>query len=1356
MAAEYALTADALLNFGRDPPSGERAFVRWASFADRVGPSVLPFVIRPDRLDDVPFKALGLTPVRLSDMVPQPDEMWVLFCFRDSFRDAVPPDSPLRADGFPLVLEWRRGQGDSELLSGAFHELADRVRGQFGEGGKEWGLHPAFDRYGDAVAFTDPDLFSDSENSLQIASAWGALAVGLHRRLTGKYHGGWPFPSIQWEWGHKKAAGVAGIAKKLSVAADCGATVVTVAGEQKREAQDLLARLKRSDADGRYGRLSILAARDVADPRALARGICDDAVRRGRLRRLMIAAGVFLCALVAAVGAFFYDSSRTVSFHYADYVDSFGLPEGIFPLKESELAHRHVHYRFEYRGFQRGKSPHADSAGWCIWNMLGFRRRLVRVVQANSHGYPRKWEHTEYADRPQIQDFKYDRNLRLREICYGRYNGEGREPYLEKRVELWNEGGVTNGLVKFFVNKGQLGFAYGATQATTFNPVMDPMSGKSEITQHLVQRDANGRVTQRLFLNLSGGNVPDGDGLYGFSCEYDDLGRQTAQWYLFREGDGFSRRANKKGVAGRKYEYAGRNMRKSAYVDPEGRPVTGLHGWMVCIDEFDEFDNNTRSTFCDEKGNVTLCASGIAGYTAVYDSSGNLTNISFFGIDGKPTLHKDGYAELRQEYDVRGNMTKVSYFGVDGRPTLHKDGIAGLRAEYDERGNVTKQLCFGVDGMPVLSKDGYAEKRAEYDERGNVTKVSYFDVDGKPTLHRDGNAGWVAEYDARGNETKCSFFDIDGKPALLKFGYAEYRKEYDARGNATKILFFGVDGKLVMQNDGVAEWRREYDSCGNIVKSFFFGIDGKPTLHKNGFASWVSEYDARGNKTKTSLFDVDGRPALHTDGYTEVRMEYDDHGNTTRISFLGIDGESVVQKDGVAEWRREYDGCGNEVKSLYFDVDGKPTLHREGFAGWVAEYDAYGRRTRKVWIGLDGKPTLSRSGYAEERTEYDEHGRKTRTVRIGVDGKPMLAFDGYAEDRTEYDARGNETKISFFGADGKPILIKGGYAGGYMEYDRYGNCTRIAFFDTDGKPVLNTDCYAELRKEYDGRGNPTRYSYFGIDGKLALSKDGYAECRNEYDDHGHVTKVLYFGIDGKPTLHKDGNAGWAAEYDARGNETKRLYLGVDGRPTLLRDGFAGWVAEYDACGNETRKVWIGVDGNPIRLKEGFAEVRREYDACGNKIKESCFGVDGAPTLHNDGFFEVRFTYKENGTIDAARYFDVSGNAVTLRRVVVSVDVAPNLPAAKLGVQKGDVWCRLDTYEVVRMEKGGDVIKALQACQNTEKELIVARKKGESYEILSFKLPVGLMGIAINDVAIHDYDKLERAYRAYCEKEKRAK
>lgn len=291
-------------------------------------------------------------------------------------------------------------------------------------------------------------------------------------------------------------------------------------------------------------------ARVLNDIVAKILGLKPDALwrRAERERKKKLVLRSILCGLVgfcaAFAGWFAWDSNRLVKNYYANYVDSFGLPEGIFPLKESDLAHRYIHYRFEYRGFQRGKSPHADSADWCIWNLLGFRRRLVRVVQANSRGFPRMWDHEEHSDRPQIQDFTYDRDLRLREIRYGRYNGEGNEPHLERRIELWDEGDVTNGLIKFFANKGQLGFAYGAEHAATFDLAGSTMSGKSEITQHLVRRDAKGRVTQRLFLNLSGGNVPDSDGLYGFSYEYDGFGRQTAQWYLFRDGDGFGRRAN--------------------------------------------------------------------------------------------------------------------------------------------------------------------------------------------------------------------------------------------------------------------------------------------------------------------------------------------------------------------------------------------------------------------------------------------------------------------------------------------------------------------------------------------------------------------------------------------------------------------------------------------------------------------------------------------------------------------------------------------------------------------------------------------------------------------------------------------
>ena len=789
---------------------------------------------------------------------------------------------------------------------------------------------------------------------------------------------------------------------------------------------------------------------------------------RERKKHLVIRS--ILCGILGLaatfIGLFAWDANRTVKNYYANYVDSFGLPEGIFPLKKTDLTRRHIHYRFEYKGFQHGNSPHADSADWCIWNLFGFRRRLVRVVQANSRGYPRKWEHTEYADRPEIQDFTYDRDLRLREIRYGRYNGEGNEPHLEKRIELWNEGDVNNGLIKFFANKGQLGFAYAATSTTALSPDGDKESTKSEISQHLVRRDVKGRVTQRLFLNLSGGNVPDGDGLYGFSYEYDDLGRQTAQWYLFRDGDGFSRRSNKKGVAGCRYEYAGRNMHMTEYVNAAGRPTIGPFGWMVTTDSFDEFDNNTESWYLDGKGDRTAGIGGYAGTKTTFDELGDLIRVVFVDADGMPTwVREEQVAEVRWEYDAYGHEAKLSYFGVDGKPTLGRDGYSEVRWERDERGNGVKESYFDGDGKLTLDKNGCAEVRLEYDGRGNITRQSYFGVDGRPTVHADGCAEVRWEYDGRGNKTKESYLGVDGTPMLNGEGYSEIRWMYDARGNKIRESYFDVDGNLTSEATGTAEIRFEYDACGNVTKA----------------------------------------------------------------------------------------------------------------------------------------------------------------------------------------------------------------------------------------------------------------SYFGTDGRLALDSDGVAEVSLGYDGRGHKVKESYFGVDGKPILCARGFAVECAEYDERGNLVKETYLGCEGKPVLQ--------------------------------KAGYAEMRMEYDMRGNVTKQIFMGIDGRPASNSDGYAEIRFTYNADGSVASSERLDASGNLIDSRQVAVSIEVIPNLAAEKAGVKKDDVWCRLGTYDILKSENFYDVEASIQAVRNTGKELVVARKVGDAYEIHSFKFPVGIMGIRVNEQSISDFDKLAQAYKAYCEKEK---
>ena len=550
-------------------------------------------------------------------------------------------------------------------------------------------------------------------------------------------------------------------------------------------------------------------------PDQLIRHVEAEEAQRRRLKWLMLFP---LLMLLLATGLFIWDSTRLVTRYYADYVDSFGLPEGIYELSKDQIAGRNFHYRFEFKGYQYGDSPHADSGGA---SLFGFRRKLKRVVQAGSSGFPRKVDHTEYSDRPAIQDFEYDKDNRLSKIFYGRYNGENRPPYVEKRLEFYNENAVTNGLVKFFSSKeGQLDIAYSAAAPTSVKLEPGALSAKADITQHLLVRDALGRVVRRNFLNNSGAKVCDADGIWGVEYEYDDLGRKVAEWHLSPINISFERRANKIGVAGRRYKYHNASIERTEYVNLQGSPVLNQHGWVVAeFVSWDEWGNPLCQIYKDEKGRAMISKEGIFKCCYSYDANGNTIKLTTLGLNDELVINKYGHAGSMAEYDNRGLIIRLIFIGVDDKPILLKDGFAEFRAEYDARGNVTKVSYFGIDGKPILLKDGFAELRNEYDARGNVTKVSCLGVDGKSILHKDGFSGWESEYDERGNVTKKSYYGVDGKPILLKNGYAEFRKEYNACGNVTKVSYFGVDGKLTMCKDGFAEIRVEYNEDGCQIKA---------------------------------------------------------------------------------------------------------------------------------------------------------------------------------------------------------------------------------------------------------------------------------------------------------------------------------------------------------------------------------------------------------------------------------------------------------------------------------------------------------------------------------------------------------
>jgi len=78
-----------------------------------------------------------------------------------------------------------------------------------------------------------------------------------------------------------------------------------------------------------------------------------DRHRRNVLRQ-RIAVSMF--ALLILLGCLFlWDYNRTTYRYFADYVDCYGVPEGILPLTKDQMKHRTRSYRFEYRRIPFGQ-----------------------------------------------------------------------------------------------------------------------------------------------------------------------------------------------------------------------------------------------------------------------------------------------------------------------------------------------------------------------------------------------------------------------------------------------------------------------------------------------------------------------------------------------------------------------------------------------------------------------------------------------------------------------------------------------------------------------------------------------------------------------------------------------------------------------------------------------------------------------------------------------------------------------------------------------------------------------------------------------------------------------------------------
>lgn len=528
--------------------------------------------------------------------------------------------------------------------------------------------------------------------------------------------------------------------------------------------------------------------------------------RRRKIRRYCLAAGLAL--LLCLTGLFVWDYNRPTYRYFADYVDRWGVPEGVMELSKEQQRHRYRVYQFEYRRVPFGEP---DAYSW----------RVAKVAYVNPVRQLQKITNTELKDRNPLLRIEYNRQTGdVSRLVYGDTKGN-----VLLRHVLSERNGQKACVADFVDALEQRGAGFiGADLNSLSLGQMDRGQRKSNIVRFVYERDDKGYIIRQTYhasndYNLSRSAMSDKDGIYGRAFVLDSIGRRVSVEYLGLNGEHV---CTPNGVAGRTYEYdAHGNICKVMYVDLQGNLIMNDQQWAVCTDISDEWGNVIEENVYDTNGNWCIGPYGCAKATNTYDHQGHVVEWAFYGTDGQPCLCAGGYAKATNKYDEWGNVIEWAYYDIDGQPCLSIDGYAKETQKYDKRGNRIEWACYGMDGQLCLCKSGYAKVTNQYDKRGDETEWACYDTEGQPCLCAEGYAKTTNKYDDRRNVIELAYYGIDGQLCLCKGGYAKKEYKYDERGYLIEYAYYGTDGKLCLCDEGYARMTLRYDDQNNIeVKCF--------------------------------------------------------------------------------------------------------------------------------------------------------------------------------------------------------------------------------------------------------------------------------------------------------------------------------------------------------------------------------------------------------------------------------------------------------------------------------------------------------------------------------------------------------
>lgn len=886
--------------------------------------------------------------------------------------------------------------------------------------------------------------------------------------------------------------------------------------------------------------------------------------------------------LMIGGGVYFWDYNRTKVYYYKDYVEQWGVPQGIGELSSREMSHVNRLYRFEYKKHKLQRMSHVNSKENIIED--GESERNERPLDMLLY----------YTDKGNISRAKVlDRSGKV--LYVKSYNDKLNTVIFQYDDEYGTEktlGAQTIGYVRALEDNGV---------------------EKGKISRWLLEYDENGYVSTIRYAGFQNVLVGDAHNIYGRKYVRDEKGRVLSEHYLSFDG---TPKATKWGLGMKKFYYdENDNWVKAEYLTVDGKPAyDDADGIGVYVMEYDKYGNVVYALHQDADGKLMLPKkNGVAGIKYIYDQHGFPIEASYLDIDRKACfIPNDGFSKVVRKFDDNGYIINQTFYDVDGNQCLSNDGNSSAKYINDNRGNVQEMWFYGLDGKLNEINEGYAGVKLNYDSIGNIIEYVTYGIDQKPCLKSDGTAGYKAEYNDMNLITKLVNIGVDLSPCKDNNGIVIAARDYDKRGNQIKVSFYDAGGKtLVLSNENIAGWNSVYDDNGNETERSFFDDKNNLTVCAGSCAKWISKFDEQGNETNLRYYNLSGK-LMMVNGSAGANYKRDKRGNILEKIEIGTD-EQLASGKLIARYK--YDKFDNQIEFSVYDRNNKPALNSLDYHKYVCIYNSRNQRIEIEYYGKDGELTsYNNDKYAIQKDEYDERGYIVRTSYYGKDKQLVVSNEGWASSTREYDVLGNVLKQSFFGIDGKPTDPKVMVPEGLCRYDRWGNRVYLAAGDGKGHLIINPKTGWSIQKsEYNSRGKLLSEAYFDENEKPLISRmDGYHKAVISYTSSGNEKEKCYYDIMNKPMLCPDGYFKEVYEYNDNQQAISLSYLGVNGKSIDCKDGYSKIELTYNKDGEmESRKYtnasgrilltqkWNGkewVNSSPEPISRNWQQDVRKFNA----------------------------------------------------------------------------------------------------------------------------------------------------------------